>query len=299
MHTKHIGGQAVNEGVMMESPSGWSVAVRNPKGDIEHKTVTTRKLPRFLRLPVLRGVVALFHALFIGIKAIEYSGNVAYQEEEKSLSTWSMGSSIVIAVLLAIALFIVLPLYVTKLMGGVVEVVSRSSFAFNLVDGILRVIVFLIYVFAVGLWKEMRRIYEYHGAEHKVIYAYEAGEDLTVESAKKHKPYHPRCGTSFLLIVMVTSIIVFTFIPKEWSFAWKAASRLILIPAIAGISYEILRSSAKLQNQAWSRIVAAPGLLLQRMTVREPDNSQIEVALSALQEVLKLEAMSAEVTREC
>jgi uncharacterized protein YqhQ len=158
MHTKYVGGQAVIEGVMMKSPSGWSVAVRSPKGDITHKTVKTRKLPAFLRLPVLRGTVALFHALFIGIKAIEYSGNVAYQEEEKTLSAWSMGTSIVVAILLAIGLFIVLPLYGTKLMGAVVPVVETNSFVFNLVDGVLRVFVFLIYVFAIGLWKEMRRI---------------------------------------------------------------------------------------------------------------------------------------------
>jgi uncharacterized protein YqhQ len=298
MHTKQIGGQAVIEGVMMKSPSGWSVAVRSPKGDITHKTVKTRKLPKILTLPVLRGVVALFHALFIGIKAIEYSGNVAYQEEEKTLSAWSMGTSIAVAILLAIGLFIVLPLYATKVVGAAVQVVATNSFAFNLVDGILRVVVFLMYVSAIGLWKEMRKIYEYHGAEHKVIYAYEAGEDLTVENAKKYKPYHPRCGTSFLLIVMVTSIIVFTFIPKDWSFLYKALSRLVLIPFIAGISYEILRASAKLQEHGFMRLITLPGLLLQRLTVREPDNGQIEVALSALREVLTLEA-AGEVRDRC
>jgi uncharacterized protein YqhQ len=274
------------------------VAVRSPKGDITHKTVKTRKLPKILTLPVLRGVVALFHALFIGIKAIEYSGNVAYQEEEKTLSAWSMGTSIAVAILLAIGLFIVLPLYATKVVGAAVQVVATNSFAFNLVDGILRVVVFLMYVFAIGLWKEMRKIYEYHGAEHKVIYAYEAGEDLTVENAKKYKPYHPRCGTSFLLIVMVTSIIVFTFIPKDWSFLYKALSRLVLIPFIAGISYEILRASAKLQEHGFMRLITLPGLLLQRLTVREPDNGQIEVALSALREVLTLEA-AGEVRDRC
>lgn len=280
----------------MKSPVGWSVAVRGPKGDITLKTVRTRKLPSLLKLPVLRGVVALFHALLIGIKAIEFSGSVAYQEEDKPLSRWSMGISIGAAIVLSVGLFIFLPLYFTKLTGNVVESVSTSSFVFNFVDGVIRVVIFLVYVFAIGLWKEMRRIYEYHGAEHKVIYAYEAGEDLTVETAKKYKPYHPRCGTSFLLIVMVTSILVFSLIPKEWSFLDKLLSRLILIPAIAGISYEILRASAKFHGHAVMRLITVPGLLLQRLTVREPDNSQIEVALQALQEVLKLETPSGEVS---
>ncbi|MGO9614420.1 MAG: DUF1385 domain-containing protein [Dissulfurispiraceae bacterium] len=289
---KNVGGQAVIEGVMMKSPVGWSVAVRNPKGDIDFKTVKTRKLPRALKLPVVRGVVALFHALLIGIKAIEFSGNVAYQEEEKPFSPWSMGISIGTAIVLAVALFVVLPLYLTKLMGNVSEIVARNSLMFNLADGLFRVGIFLFYVFAIGLWKEMRRVYEYHGAEHKVIYAYEAGDELTVESAKKYKPYHPRCGTSFLLIVMVTSILVFSFIPQRWSFIDKALARLVLIPAIAGVSYEILKFSAKMHKSAMMQLLTLPGLLLQRLTVRQPDDTQIEVALAALAEVLKLEVSS-------
>ncbi len=286
---KNIGGQAVIEGVMMKSPMGWTVAVRDPKGGINLKTVKTRKLHRFFKLPVIRGVVALFHALLIGIKAIEFSGSVAYQEEEKPFSPWSMGISIGAAIILGIVLFIVLPLYVTRLMGVISAAVADSSLIFNFVDGALRVLIFLVYVFAIGLWKEMRRIYEYHGAEHKVIYTYEAGEDLTVENAKKHRPYHPRCGTSFLLIVMVISIIVFSLIPQQWSFANKLLSRLVLIPAIAGMSYEVLRASARMHGNPVMQLVTLPGLLLQRLTVREPDNSQIEVAMAALKEVLTLE----------
>jgi len=289
---KNVGGQAVIEGVMMKSPVGWSVAVRNPKGDIDFKTVKTRKLPQALKLPIVRGVVALFHALLIGIKAIEFSGNVAYQEEEKPFSPWSMGISIGTAIVLAVALFVVLPLYLAKLMGNVSEIVSRNSLMFNLADGLFRVGIFLFYVFAIGFWKEMRRVYEYHGAEHKVIYAYEAGDELTVESAKKYKPYHPRCGTSFLLIVMVTSILVFSFIPQRWSFIDKALARLVLIPVIAGGSYEILKFSARMHKNAMMQLITLPGLLLQRLTVRQPDDTQIEVALAALVEVLKLEVSS-------
>ncbi|MCE5312984.1 MAG: DUF1385 domain-containing protein [Nitrospiraceae bacterium] len=286
---KNIGGQAVIEGVMMKSPKGWSVAVRDPKGAIHHKTVMLKPMPKFLKLPVVRGFVALLHALIIGIKAIEFSGNIALSEDEKPMSSWSIAFSILTALLLAVALFIVLPLYATKLLGDVYGSVAESSLLFNLVDGILRVAVFLGYVVAVGLWKEMKRLYQYHGAEHKTIYAYEAGEELTVEAARKYKPYHPRCGTSFLLIVMVISILVFSFIPQSWSFVLKFGSRLVLIPLIAGVSYEALKLSAKKSGNIFMKMISVPGMFLQRLTAREPDDSQIEVAIAALKEVLTLE----------
>ena len=292
---KNVGGQAVIEGVMMKAPKGWSVAVRGPKGDISLKTVRSKQQPSILKLPLIRGVIALFQALYIGVKAIEFSGNVAYQEEEKPLTPASITLSIGLAMVLAVALFIILPLFLTKLMGNVVHSVSTNSLMFNFVDGLLRVGVFLLYVFAIGLWKEMRRIFEYHGAEHKVIFAYEAGEELTVENARKYKPYHPRCGTSFLLIVMVISIIIFSFIPQAWAFVEKAGSRLVLMPVIAGISYEILRFSSKKKNNPIIGLMVFPGLLLQRLTVKEPDDTQIEVALAALKDVLNTEETASEV----
>lgn len=298
---KNIGGQAVIEGVMMKSPAGWSVAVRDPKGEINLKMVRTKKMPALFKLPIIRGVVGLFHALLIGVKAIEFSSSVAYQEEEegdKPISPWGLGLSIGLAIILAIALFKFLPLLLTTLIGNVFRKVSNNSLLFNFTDGVLRVGIFLFYIFIIGLWKEMRRVYQYHGAEHKVIYAYEAGEDLTVENAKKYKPYHPRCGTSFLLIVMVISIMVFLLIPKEWSFVDKLISRIILIPVIAGLSYEVLRFSAKKKNNPVVGLMVFPGLLLQRMTVREPDESQIEVALAAMNEVLKIDR-DKEVCSQC
>jgi uncharacterized protein YqhQ len=286
---KNIGGQAVIEGVMMKSPKGWSVAVRGPKGDISLKTERTKKHAAFLRLPFVRGVVALIQALSIGIRAIEFSGSVAYQEEdEKPISPWGFGLSIAAALVLAIGLFKFLPLWVATAMSNSIGAVAGSSVLFNLIDGVVRVGIFLFYVFAIGLWKEMGRIYEYHGAEHKVIYAYEANEELTIENAKKYRPYHPRCGTSFLLIVMVISIIVFLAIPQDWTFMEKLISRLMLIPAIAGISYEVLRFSAKKKDDRFMGLLILPGLLLQRLTVREPDDSQIEVAVTAMKEVLTL-----------
>ncbi len=290
LNMKSIGGQAVIEGVMMKSPLGWSVAVRDPKGEINLKVTKTGRPNFFFRLPLIRGVVALFSALIIGIKAIEFSGSIAYQDkEEKPLSPWSLALSIGLAIILAIVLFKFVPLLLTTIVGSVYSQVSLNSFIFNLIDGLLRVGIFLLYVFAVGLWSEMRKIYQYHGAEHKVIYAYEAGEELTVENAKKYKPYHPRCGTSFLLIVMVISIAVFILIPQHWTFIEKLMARIILIPVIAGISYEILRFSARMADNQIRKLIILPGLILQRLTVREPDDSQIEVAIAALNEVLKLD----------
>ena len=287
---KNIGGQAVIEGVMMKSPVGWSVAVRkDATGDIALKTVRTKEPRPFFKLPLVRGVVALCQALAIGIKAIEFSGSVAYQEEEKPAHPVSMWFSLALAVILAIALFKFLPLLLATLIGNEFREVSSNSLLFNSIDGLLRVGIFLFYIFIIGLWKDVKRIYQYHGAEHKVIYAYEAGEDLTVENAKKYRPYHPRCGTSFLLIVMVISILVFLMIPKEWSFVDKLMSRIILLPVIAGFSYEVLRFSAKLKNNPIVGALVLPGLLLQRLTVREPDNEQIEVALTALNGVLNLD----------
>jgi uncharacterized protein YqhQ len=291
---KNIGGQAVIEGVMMKGRKGWTVAVRGPKGEIHVRKEELSELPKILRLPVMRGFIALFHALFIGVKALEFSASKAYEEEEgKSLSPVAMASTIALSILIGIALFILLPLYATKLLGIIFESVSGNSLIFNLVDGIIRVFIFLLYIISVGMWKEMRRIFEYHGAEHKVIHAYENGNDLTVKNVKHHSPLHPRCGTSFLLIVMVISIFTFSLIPQEWSFLYKFLSRLVLIPLIAGLSYEFLKFSARMEHNLLMRLLIQPGLLLQRLTTREPDESQIEVAVRALQEVLALEKPNA------
>lgn len=286
---KNIGGQAVIEGVMMKAPEGWTVAVRDPQGGIQVKREPLRKLPPAFRAPVVRGVVALYQALAIGIRALEFSAGTAYNEpEEEPLSKPAVATTIGLALLLGIGLFILLPLYATKLLGLLMASVERSSLVFNLVDGVVRVIVFLLYVFAIGLWKDMRRIFEYHGAEHKVIHAYEAGLELDVAAVRSFSPQHPRCGTSFLLIVMVMSILVFSFIPQSWPLSWKFVSRLVLIPAVAGISFELLRLSAKFSGHRIMHWLILPGILLQRLTTREPDDSQIEVAIVAAREVLSM-----------
>jgi uncharacterized protein YqhQ len=292
---KNVGGQAVIEGVMMKGRKGWTVAVRGPNGDIHVRSEPLSELPLIFRLPIMRGFIALFHAMIIGIKAIEFSANKAYEEEEKDeqLSPASIGFTIVLSILLGIGLFILLPLYATKLIGNIFPPVSTSSFLFNFVDGIIRVFLFILYIVGIGMWKEMRRIFEYHGAEHKVIHAYENGKDLLAPNIKEYSPLHPRCGTSFLLIVMIISIFTFSFIPQAWPFLYKFLSRLIFIPLIAGISYEILKLSAKMEHNFIMHLLIQPGLLLQRLTTREPDESQIEVAVKALQEVLKFEDANA------
>ncbi|MDH4232227.1 MAG: DUF1385 domain-containing protein, partial [Nitrospirota bacterium] len=245
-------------------------------------------------LPVLRGVVALFHALALGIKAIEFSASKAYEEEEEeSLGKFSIAVTIMVSILLGIGLFILLPLFVTKLAGLVFEGIAKSSLLFNLTDGVLRVFVFLVYVVMIGLWKEMARIFMYHGAEHKVIHAYEEGKELTLENVKDYSPLHPRCGTSFLMIVMVVSILAFSFIPQYWPFLYKFLSRIVMIPLIAGLSFEFLKFSSRWDHNPLMHMLVWPGLMLQRLTTREPDEAQLEVALSALKEVLKLEEENA------
>jgi len=294
---KNIGGQAVIEGVMMKSPRGWTVAVRDPRGEIRIKKESLSRLPRAFTLPVLRGVVSLYHALALGIRALEFSASAAYDEpEEKSLGKMAIAITIGVALLLGVGLFIVLPLYAAKLLGMAFSAFEKSSVLFNLADGIVRVAVFLLYIVLIGFWGEMRRIFEYHGAEHKVIHAYEHGRKLSPEHVREFSPHHPRCGTSFLMIVMVVSILVFSFIPQSWPFVMKFLARVVLIPAIAGLSFEALKLSARLKDNPAVNLLIAPGLALQRLTTREPDEKQLEVALAALASVLAMEEAGAQST---
>lgn len=294
MHMKDIGGQAVIEGVMMKSRGGWSVAVRGAKGEIHLKKERLSEPSKILKLPIARGVVALYHALSIGIRALEFSASKAYDEIEggtgqKPLGKASIAVTIAISVLMAVALFILLPLYATKLVGYAIPVVDKSSIAFNIVDGIVRVVIFLLYVYIIGLWGEMGRVFQYHGAEHKVIHAMEHGAPMDVSGVKPYSVRHPRCGTSFLMIVMVISIIVFSMIPQPWPLFYKFLSRVVLIPLIAGVSYEALKLSAKFNDNPVIHMLVIPGLAMQRLTTREPDDSQIEIALVAIKEALAFE----------
>ncbi len=287
---KQIGGQAVIEGVMMKAPEGWSVAVRSPEGNIRTKKEKLKGLNTFWKLPLIRGTIILCETLRLGLKALEFSASVAGGEKEesreKTFGTFSMAITMLFAFFIAIGLFLFLPVYLTKVLSHMWGPVAESQFIFNLVDGIIRIIIFLLYIVAVGLWRDMRRIFEYHGAEHKVIHAYEEGKRLEIDEVKGFSPSHPRCGTSFLMIVMLISILVFGMIPRDFTLFEKFMSRIVLIPVIAGLSYEILKISSRYGNNQIVRIFILPGLWLQRITTREPDNSQLEVAIVALKEAL-------------
>jgi uncharacterized protein YqhQ len=290
-HEHKVGGQAVIEGVMMRAPRVMAVAVRRPSGEIALKVDRLNLLSdrySFLKWPIFRGTISLFGTLVLGIKALNYSAQEALDEEEEEIGTWTMVGTMVAAFGLAIFLFLLLPLWVTRWMEGHFVWVG-GQWAFNAVDGVLRLIVFFLYLAAITMMKDVKRIFEYHGAEHKTIFAMEAGEDLTLENARKHSTMHPRCGTSFLLIVMVLSIVVFAQIPQAWSIWAKAASRVILIPVIAGLSYETLKLGDRYREMSGMRILLIPGLLMQRLTTREPSDDQIEVALVALKEALAFE----------
>lgn len=292
MEKINIGGQAVLEGVMMRAPRAMAIAVRRPSGEIvirrEAMPPLSERYP-IVKLPLLRGAVALFTSLVLGIRALNFSANEAIVEEEngekksEELSSWALAGTMATAFGFGIALFFFFPLYLTKLL---VPVIGDNNIIFNLVDGVIRVIVFLLYIWSIARMKDIQRVFQYHGAEHKTIFAFEAGAELTLESVKRFSRLHPRCGTSFLLIVMLVSIAVFSLIPKAWPFAAKAFSRIVLLPLIAGISYEFLKWSAKNDQHPLVRMVIAPGLALQRMTTREPDDDQIEVAIRSVKEAL-------------
>jgi uncharacterized protein YqhQ len=268
-----------------------AVAVRRPNGEIVVKRerlnfFSEKKL--FSKLPLVRGVMNLLSSLILGMKALNFSANQSL-EEEKEVSPWTMGLTFTVALCFGIFLFFLIPLFLTKWLRFAIPMVSTSGILFNLVDGILRLLIFLDYLWAISFFKEIRRIFEYHGAEHKSIFAFESGDRLMADRVKSYSRLHPRCGTSFLLIVMVVSIFVFALIPHQLSFGYKVASRVVFIPLIAGLAYEIIRFADQKRAKKSMQYFIQPGLWLQRMTAREPSEDQIEVALRALHEVLELE----------
>lgn len=291
---KSVGGQAVIEGVMMRSPRAWTVAVRGPDKEIFFKRNDILELPKPLKIPVIRGFVALVQALVIGIKALTFSAETAAADEKEKLSSFAMGVTVFISFALGIGIFLLLPLYSTKLIARAFESINESQMVFNMVDGIIRIVFFLLYIMLINMNRDIRRVFQYHGAEHKTVHAYEAGVELTPENVEGYSILHPRCGTSFLIIVMVLSILVFSFIPREWSFVEKFLSRIVLIPLIAGFSYELIKFSSKKIKNPFVRMLTMPGLWLQRLTTRVPTRDQIEVAVEALKEVLHMETQASE-----
>ena len=277
------GGQAVIEGVMMRGRKDVAIAVRKPGNEIiiEERPVNsiTEKLS-FLKWPFVRGTVMLFESLIIGIQALAFSANQAAESEEEELSSWEMGITIAVAMALGILLFVVAPTTIARFMYG-----FKSVALINIFEGVFRIGIFLIYVLAISRLKDIQRVFQYHGAEHKVINTYEAGEELTVINARKHSQLHPRCGTSFLLIVMVIMILIFGFLGKP-TLLVRIVSRIVLLPVIAGVSYEVLKLSSKYCHTPLMKIIIAPGMWLQRLTTREADDGQLEVAIRALQAVM-------------
>jgi uncharacterized protein YqhQ len=283
-----IGGQAVLEGVMMRGVSTWAVAVRNPEGQVEltsEPLVPWAKRHRLWRVPVIRGVVALGESLKIGFRALAISANAQMEEDEdgqkEEIEGWLWGLTIAFSMVLAVGLFFVVPVGLTSLFKDQLG----NAFFFWLVEGVLRTAIFIAYIVAISLLPDMRRVFEYHGAEHKTISCYEAEDELVPSRAKLYSRLHPRCGTSFLLIVMVLAIFVFAPIGLP-AWYWLLASRILGIPLIAGLSYEVIKWAGKNRRKRWVRTVMWPGLMLQNLTTREPDEEQLAVAITALEKVL-------------
>lgn len=282
------GGQAVLEGVMIRGRRWATVAVRAPSSKI---VIHSERLPRalyagwFLKVPFVRGVAMLWDTLVLGMRALMYSASVAMEEEEVEFSKPLMWGTVAVAIVFAIALFFVVPL----LLVGLVDQQIHSSFVSNVVEGVIRLAIFLAYVWAIGRLPDIRRVFAYHGAEHKCINAHESGAPLDASSAIPFTTAHPRCGTSFLLVVMAVSILIFALLGRP-PMEWRILSRVILIPVIAGVAYEFIKFTAAHYSNPVVRWMAAPGLGLQRLTTGEPDHAQLEVGMVALREAIRLDA---------
>ncbi len=299
-----VGGQAVIEGVMMRTPHAYAVAVRHADGSIEVKREPVKRLSEYwkpLSWFVIRGFAVLIQSLFLGIRTLNFSINAsmadleaegkAKQKGKKEGTVLPVAIPMVLGIAAAVFLFILLPLWITTWLRGYIPAV-HNWVVFNLVDGLIRVIFFLAYIILISLMKDIRRVFQYHGAEHKVVHTWEAGEELAVENARAKSTLHPRCGTSFLLFVMVVSIIVFSIF--KFSGFWAIfLSRLVLVPVVSGLSYELIRLSAPRCRKGFFRLLVLPGLALQRITTKEPSDDQLEIAIRALKESLELDGIKA------
>lgn len=297
-----VGGQAVIEGVMMRGTKGLATAVRLPNGSIEVKKESSESLTKknkFFGFPIIRGFISLIESLIIGIKSLEYSASFFEDDEEESESKFDkwfekvfkekgnsvlMGISLVLSLAFSILLFFILPTALTSL---VKKTITSNVVVLNIIEGIIRVIIFISYIFIVGKLEDIKRVYQYHGAEHKTIFCYESGIDLTPENAKKFGRLHPRCGTNFLFLVMVISIIIFSFTGWQ-SIGQRVISRVLLLPVVSGVTYEVIKWLGKSDSKI-SKIIAWPGLLLQKITTQEPDESMLEVAITSLKAAEGLE----------
>jgi hypothetical protein len=282
----HYGGQAVIEGVMIRGRKSVVTAVRRPGGGlaIDEKPLSPVYTGRVRRTPFLRGIIVIIEAMVLGIKSLLYSANVSLEEEEEELSGKSVWLMVTFAVVLGVALFLIIPLFLTRLINPYIT----SSLVFHLIEGVIRLLIFIAYLKVIGLMPDIRQVFTYHGAEHKAVNAYEAGVPMEVEAVKAYDKEHVRCGTSFLFVVLIIAILVFALVgrPSPWL---MVLSRILLIPVIAALGYEVILFGANHARNPLVRAVLAPGLWLQGMTTREPDDSKIEVALAALRRAVEID----------
>ena len=273
-----IGGQAVIEGVMIKSPRAMAIAVRKPDGKIvvkKAKQTPWARRSKILRIPVIRGAVSLIEMLVVGIRTLNWSAEQQAAKKEEKIKGWEIGLAMLFAIALAVGLFIVLPFYLAKIF------IATRGFVFNLLDGVFRAAVFVGYLAVIGRLADVRRTFQYHGAEHKAVHCFESGKKLTVDNVKRFAKEHLRCGTSFFAIVVVVAIIVFSLI-KTQNTLLNIALRIVVIPLIAGLSYEVLKLSARFHSNPIMKAIAAPGIAIQKLTTAEPDRKQIEVAIAAI-----------------
>lgn len=280
----HIGGQAVINGVMMRSSDEYSIAVRKESGKIKIKKDKIRKPNKFLKLPFIRGIYNLVDMTKIGLKALNYSAEQATGEEEK-IKPYQLILMSVFTIILVLAIFKFLPLVTARFFERNFTVVAENYILFNIIDGFSKIIVFVLYILAISGMKDIKEVFRYHGAEHKTVNCFESGKKLNVKNCKKFSRLHLRCGTSFLIIVLLISIFVYVFIPKDYSFFTKFGLRILMLPLIVSVSYETIKILDKFKNNFIVKILAQPGLLVQRLTAYEPNDKQIEVAIKALEAV--------------
>jgi uncharacterized protein YqhQ len=286
-----VGGQAIMEGVLMRSPNFWGMAVRTPKGDVDVQAEpfnSVTKKSKLFRLPIIRGFLSLAETLWLGMKALTLSTNIALGEEE-DLSKKEIAVTMVFGLVLAFLLFLAAPVLGTKGVGWLIGNSIENPILFNLVEGAIRIGIFMLYLVGItAVSKDIRRFFAYHGAEHKAIKVYERGEELVPENARKLDTSHVRCGTSFILYVLVLSILVFSLLPIDW-WVEAVASRVVVIPIVAGIGFEFIMWSARNQGNPVVKALIWPGLQLQKLTTREPTDDMVEVAMTSLKKVLAKE----------
>jgi uncharacterized protein YqhQ len=278
------GGQALIEGVMMRHGNKIAAAVRTPGNEIvirEQDYVPLAARYKVLGWKFVRGFVTLMEMMVLGIKNVLFSAEVALEEEKEKLGGWELGLSMLISFGMAFTFFIVVPAYCFSLMKTAIA----STFALNILEGCIRLGIFLLFLSSTLLMADMRRLFMYHGAEHKTVFAWEDGQELTVENIRKYSTRHPRCGTSFILVVMIVSILVFSLLGRP-DFLHRVLYKLMLLPVVAGISYEVIRFTGRYRQWKWVRALSIPGILLQRITTREPSDDQIEVAVAAMKRVV-------------